>query len=309
MKLVYFGSSYFSARVLDKLLKTEYRPEFIVSTPDKPAGRGLHLKPTPVKELAVRCGLPVFTPESLRREDTVSLLQSLSADLFVVVGYGKIIPAGVLKLPEILPIALHPSLLPEYRGAAPINWVLIRGETVTGVTVFKVEREVDSGDIILQRQVPISEDDNATTLTEKLIEPSADLLAEACYMIENNSYKLIPQDERRCSYAPKLKKEDGLIKWDNDVVALKNFIRGMHGWPGAYTFYRDLMLKITAIEAYEEEVNVTPGAVVKIGKEGIDVAARGGFIRIKRLKPAGKKEMDAASFVNGHHIKEGDVLG
>jgi len=306
MKIVYFGSSQFSSKVLEGIVREGIKPVLVVTVPDKPQGRGLKVLPNPVKELSLRLHLEVESISNLNDSDFLGRLKALSCDLFLVVSYGRILSASLLSIPNKLPLALHPSLLPRYRGPAPIQWVLIKGEKETGISIFKVTPKVDSGPIILQKRMSIENKDDYFSLSEKLANLSIPAVCEAIEQIESNTYKLIPQDESKVSYAPKLKKEDGRINWSSSAVTINNLIKGLKGWPGTYTFYRGIRVKILEAEPNSTETNSSPGFIVDLDKEGIYVATLEGVLKIKKLKPEGKKEMSTNSFICGYRPKVGE---
>lgn len=306
MRIVYFGSSDFSKIVLEEFFTRDIFPKLVITNPDKPKGRGLKVTPTPVKSLARKYSLEVMTPKNLEDAEVIKKLKEIDSELFVLVGYGKIIPSPLLKAPKIMPIALHPSLLPLYRGAAPINWAIINGEKETGVTIFKVRDKLDSGHIILQRKIAIEHNDDALIISVKLAKLGAELLFQAFSGIERNSYNLIPQDENRASFAPKLQRKDGKITWNKDAYSIRNLVRGLRGWPEAYTSYHDKIIKILEVDIESTESKEEPSTIVKLDKNGIYVATARGILKIKKLKPQGKKEMDAHAFLCGHHLIVGE---
>ncbi len=306
MKIVYFGSSHFSSRVLEGIVREGIRPVLVVTVPDKPQGRGLRVLPNPVKELSSKLRLKVESASKLDDIDFLGRLRALSCDLFLVVSYGRILPPSLLSIPNRFPLALHPSLLPRYRGPAPIQWVLIKGEKETGVSIFKVTARVDSGPIILQKRVDIKDEDDYFSLSDKLISLSIPAVCEAIERINSATYELIPQDEAEVSYAPKLRKKDGRVNWNSSAVTINNSIRGLKDWPGVYTFYRGLRLKILEAEPNLRDTNYPPGSIVDLDKEGIYVATLEGLLKIKKLKPEGKKEMSTNSFICGYRPKVGE---
>ena len=309
MKFVYFGSSYFSRIVLDSLVKAGEIPSLAVTVPDKPSGRGLKVRATPVKVLAREKGIEVLAPPSLNDKSFIKRLVSVSSEVFVVVSYGRIIPKNVLDAARIIPVAVHPSLLPLYRGAAPINWVIINGESKTGTSIIKVSEKVDAGDIIAQRPLHISGSDDAVTLSDKLARLSASVLLDTLNSIEKGKYTLTPQDESKATFAPKIKKEDGRILWGKDASSIRNLVRGLLPWPEAFTFHKGKIVKILKVEVYDEFIKRKPSVIVKIDKEGIYVAAGRGIVIIKRVKPEGRKEMDAYAFSCGHNMNPGETFG
>lgn len=306
MKLVYFGSSHFSKGVLEDLIEKNILPSAVVTTPDRPQGRGLKISPTPVKEFAQSKSISVFTPSSLRDKELVNTLRALSADFFLVVSYGKIITEELILIPKIMPLALHPSLLPRYRGPAPIQWVLLKGEKETGVTVFKITEKVDCGPILLQKKIIIEDKDDFVSLSKKLMALSVKAVVDVIEMLKTNNYTFFTQDENLASYAPKLKKEDGRIDWSLEAEQIKNLVRATKDWPSAYTFYKKKLIKILDVDVVNKEPSASPSEIVSLDKEGIGVATKKFILRIKRLRPEGKKEMNANSFICGYRVRVGE---
>ena len=305
MKIVYFGSSEFSCIVLEGICRKGFMPSLIVSQPDRPKGRGLKVFPTKVSCFAQDNKIPVIKPSGFD-EKTVGRIRSEGADLFLVADYGKILPASLLSVPKIMSLCVHPSLLPKYRGSAPIDWAIINGEKETGVTIFKINEKVDSGEILLQEKVAIADSDDIFSLISKLADKGACLLIEAIVKIEHNNYSFTPQDENKVIFAPKLTKQDGRIDWNRSAIDIRNLVRATLGWPSAYTYYQDQLLKIVKTEVIEGSSDQVCGSIVKIDKQGISVATGSDVLLIKKVKPQGKKEMDAYSFVCGHKIKLGE---
>ena len=316
MKFVYFGSSQFSCVILDALIRDGKVPSLAVTVPDKPSGRGLKIKSAPVKTMAENAGIEVLSPLSLKDNSFIERLASVSPEIFIAVSYGRIIPKNVLDIASIIPIAVHPSLLPLYRGAAPINWAVINGEKQTGTSVIKISEKVDAGDIIIQKALLIDNSDDAVTLSAKLAELSAEALLEAISYIEEGRYTLTPQDESKATFAPKINKKDGMIIWSKSALSINNMVRGMLPWPEAFTFYKGKLVKILKAESSTRRVETMvgvngakPSVILRIDKEGIYVAAGEGVVIIKRVKPEGKKEMDAYAFSRGYRLKVGEVFG
>lgn len=306
MNIIYFGSSKFSLIILENLCLSGFNPKLILSQPDKPKGRGLKERPTDISLFAKKSNIPVITPQSLKTSEIKEQLSSLSPDLFLIADYGKILPTSLLSVARIAALGVHPSLLPLYRGPAPINWALIKGAKETGVTIFKMAEGLDTGDIILQKKIAISDSDNACTLAEKLAYEGARLLIESLNMLKSGSWTTVSQNETFSSFAPKLQKEDGRIKWQNNATDIRNKIRGMSGWPSAYTFYKGKTIKIVEADALIVATNTEPSTIETIKKDGIYVSTGNGILKIKRLTPEGKREMDAYSFVLGHRLEAGD---
>lgn len=306
MRFVYFGSSQFSKIALEELHLKGYEPVLVVSKPDKPKGRGLRLSSTKVSQFAKNKKIPFIKPSSLKKGEVKGILIQQKADFFIVADYGEIIPKDLLTLPLTFALCIHPSLLPRYRGAAPIEETLINGDKKSGVTIFKINERVDAGEIILQKSFSVSYDDDFFSLRDKLAKEGAVLLVETIRKIANRDYFLKPQDEKLATLAVKLKKGDGKISWESSANDIRNLIRATLGWPSAYTFYQGVMIKILGAEVTGQETSSPPGVIVDTDKEGIHVATGKGVLKIKRLKPQGKGEMDAWSFVCGHRLKTGE---
>ena len=311
MKIVFFGSAHFAVPALEALIKSKYKLVCVVTQPDKKRGRHLHISGTDIKSTAVAAGLKIFQPENIKSKESVDLLKDLDADLFVVVAYGQILSQEVLDIPKIMPINIHASLLPRYRGAAPINWAIINAEKKAGVSIMYVSLKMDSGPVILQKEIKIEDSDTAVTLEEKLRYLGAELLMDALEIIDNRSYRLLEQDEDKVILAPKLKKEDGLIDWDAPAAAIHNQVRGVLPWPGAFTGFRGRLLKIfeTDVLAVFPNHKPVPGEVLKADKHGIIVACGRGFLSLKELQLEAGRRMPAQNFIIGHELQAGEILG
>jgi len=311
MNIVFFGSSNFAVPSLQALAKTKHNISCVLTQPDKEKGRGLHIEGTAIKAAADTLGLKVYQPEKINTIETANFLKSLNVDLFVVASYGQILSQEVLDVPKIFSINLHASLLPKYRGAAPINWAIIKGEKATGVTVMKMERRMDAGPIILQKTIGILNEDTEIGLQDKLSNLAAELLLECLISIEDKNYKLKEQDEAGVSFAPKLKKNDGAIDWHKSAEEINNLIRGCMNWPGAFTYYKGKLLKIYKAKAFESlspSVLQSPGGIVQVSKEGIIVATGGDVLMIKELQIESKRMMRVEEFIAGHKIRAGEVF-
>lgn len=308
MTIVFFGSSKFACTSLEKLINSKHKVEAVVTQPDNPSGRHQKLLPTPIKSLALKYKLPVYQPSNLKSKEFLKNLKDIGADLFVVVAYGKILTKDILEMPKIMPINLHASLLPKYRGAAPINWAIINGEKETGITVMKVTEPLDSGEIILQKKLAIKETDAFLDISDKLSEIGSGALIETIGLIEKGNFRLIPQNERESNYAPKMKKTDGLIDWNKTSSQIFSLWRGTLGWPQAYTLFNNKTIKLISM-GVADNLSGRPGQVVDISKNAITVASKDSAISIKELQPESKKIMTASDFIQGHKIKVGDYLG
>lgn len=311
MNIVFFGSSHFAVPSLKALLNSGQRISCVVTQPDKKQGRGLHLGATEVKVAAKEYGLDIYQPERVNTAHTIDLLRKLNPDLFVVIAYGQILSESILGIPRILPINVHASALPQYRGAAPINWAIINADKTTGITVIKMVREMDAGPIIAQKIVDINTDETAITLEDKLSDLAGQLLLTSIKAIENNNYKLRLQDNNSVTFAPKLEKRDGKINWDKPACVIYNLIKGCLPWPGAFTYYNGKLLKI--YEAGVVKVSRCQGAkvsgeVAQVTGEGIVVATGRDNLIIKELQIEGKKIMQVLDFIKGHRICVGERL-
>ena len=305
MKIVFFGSSDFAVPNLEKLLKADYKILGVVTQPDRKKGRHLLLNKTPVKRLAMKHNLFLLQPEKLNDPEFINSLKDLNADIFVVVAYGKILTKEILALPKVFSINIHGSILPKYRGAAPINWAIINGDKTTGVSIIKMNEYMDKGDIILQKTSGIDKNDTAITLSEKLAAIGAEALIEALKLIEDKNFVFTAQNEEKVTYAPKLKKEDGVIDWKKDTRDISNQIKGLVPWPGSFTHYKGKIVKIFEAEALKTEIKgVIPGTIIDISREAICVAAGRDILRVKRLQPESGKEMTVAQFTAGHRIEK-----
>ncbi|MFA4889392.1 MAG: methionyl-tRNA formyltransferase [Candidatus Omnitrophota bacterium] len=309
MNIIFLGSDSFAIPALIAIHEAGYDISCVVTQPDRKKGRGLSLAATPVKSAAAQLGLGAYQPGDINFPEAALFLKGLKPDLSVVVAYGQILSQDVLSIPAVLTINLHASLLPKYRGAAPINWALINQEKTTGVTVIKVEKKMDAGAIITQEEIPISKVDDVVTLEKKLSQIGAKLLTATIKLIESNKYKLIAQDNAKVSLAPKLKRQDGLICWEKPAFTIDNLIKGTLGWPGAFTYYKGKMLKILKAEASNIPGSYRPGEIVKLGAEGIIVATGSGCLMIKELQFEAGKRLAVKEFISGHKISAGDILG
>ncbi len=307
MRIVFMGTPAIAATVLRALVRTGRAPVLVVSQPDRPRGRGLGLAPTPVHDVADELGLPVVQPEKID-DAAFERLRDARPDLIVVVAYGKILRKRVLDLPLHGCVNAHASILPKYRGAAPINWAIIRGESVTGVSIMKLDEGMDTGPVGLVRTVPIAPDDTAATLTDKLAILAAEAMIDAIDGIEAGELTWTAQDHDRADYAPMLEKDDGLIDWTRPCVEIDRLVRGVTPWPGAQTTLAGKRLKVLVAEP-EPGVDGEPHVVLESGPGGIVVACGEGALRIRRLQLEGKKAMDAREFVSGARLGPGDRIG
>ncbi|GAB4227770.1 MAG: methionyl-tRNA formyltransferase [Deltaproteobacteria bacterium] len=281
----------------------------VLCNPDRPAGRGRSVAPPPVKEEAVRRGIPVFQPEKARHPDAVRRIAAEAPDLIVVVAYGHILPKAILDIPRLGCINVHASLLPKYRGAAPINWAVARGETETGITIMRMDEGMDTGPVLHVRKIPIGEEDTAETMFSKLSLLGAEALREALRMLREGTLVETPQDASRATYAPMLKKEHGRIDWNRPAEEVRNLVRGMAPWPSAFTLHAGKTLKILSAGVERDPGEGTvPGEVVSLRRGGIAVACGEGVLRVESVQPEGGRAMDAWAYAQGRRVFPGERL-
>jgi methionyl-tRNA formyltransferase len=298
-----------AAKCLQALIDVKENVVAVITQPDRPKGRGLKVTQSAVKELALTYSIPVHQPEKIKDANAINLVKSIAPDLIVVVAYGKILPKEIIEAPKYGSINVHASLLPKYRGAAPIQWALINGDKVTGITIQKVAEALDSGDIILQEKIDIDDSDNIKTLASKLFDIGSKLLIKAIAMIKSEEIAYIKQDERAATLAPQLEKSTGEIKWDKSAKEIFDLIRGCDPWPVAYTYFNGKMFKIFSSMIGIAEKEHKPGKVVEIAKdEGFIVGCGKGSLLIKEVQIEGSRKMDAWQFMLGHKIICGDIF-
>ena len=310
MKIVFMGTPDFAVPVLEALVAAGHEIVLAVTQPDKAVGRSKAPVPPPVKVCALAHGIPVFQPERIRRPEAMAEMEKIQADLGVVVAFGQILPQALLDLPKHGCFNVHASLLPMYRGASPINHVILAGEKESGVTIMQMDAGIDTGDILLQEAVPLAEDETAETLAEKLSALGARLIVRAIEELEDGTLTRVPQEGETC-YAGMLKKEMGLIDWKKPAEEIGRQVRGLLPWPGTYTFREGKKLIIGAVKAEKQEVppNLAAGAVLRADKSGLLVQTGEGALRILQIQPEGKKMMDAKAFLNGSRVSEGELWG
>jgi methionyl-tRNA formyltransferase len=310
MRIVYFGSPGAALPSLERLLEVGHSIELVITQPDKPAGRGKEPTPPPVKEAARRHGLPILQPEKIRKDAGVlAAVGRIAPDIIVVVAYGQIIPSAIIDFPRQKSVNVHFSLLPRYRGAAPVQWAILSGEEKTGVTIFELNERMDEGDILSQLETNIGPRENARELEERLSRLGADLLVKTLEKIDKLPH--LPQDHTRATLAPRLYKEQARIDWGKDAVSIDRMVRAFSSWPGAFTFFRGQRIIIhagspLAVSASPPE----PGRIVEVRREGPVVGCGGGSAYlIERLQRENRREMAAADFLRGTKIETGDCLG
>lgn len=309
MKIVFMGTPEFARVPLVTLLSSRHKVLAVVTGADKQVGRGRRLLPTPVKQEAEKHGLTVFSPSSLKSEDLYRSLAALQADLYVVVAF-RILPERLFALPRLGSINIHGSLLPKYRGAAPINWALINGESKTGLSAFFLKREVDTGDVILQERTKIDPEDTFDSLYARLANMAGPFLLEALDLIESGSFRPISQDDRLASNAPKITPFNATIDFGFPADKVRNFVRGLSSRPGAYTTFRGKRVKVLKCSVADSagNVNARPGTVLPERRRLLVQCARSA-VELVRVVPEGKSEMDGISFINGFRLQPGEVFG
>jgi methionyl-tRNA formyltransferase len=310
MNIVFFGTAEFAIPSLKALIDSPHKVVAVVTQPDRARWRSLKVSPPVTKVFATTHGIPVYQPENASSPDSITYLKGLAADLFVVIAFGQILKKDVLAIPRHYAINLHGSLLPKYRGAAPTNWAIINGDSVSGVTIIKMNERLDEGDIILKREINIDPEDTNITLSEELSEIGAKALLEAVDLIEKGKAICTKQDDAQVTFAPKLKKEDGLIDWRQSAAIIHNKVKGLIPWPGAYVYLGGKALKILNTETCDCPTNAAEAGEVLdvVTGKGIIVKAGLGAIIIKYLQLEGKKVLDADAFVRGHRILKGDTF-
>ena len=308
MRIIFMGTPEFAVASLDILIQNNYNVVAVVTVPDKPAGRGQQIQQSAVKKYAIEKGLTVLQPEKLKDEQFIKELTALKADLQIVVAF-RMLPEIVWNMPPLGTYNLHGSLLPKYRGAAPINWAIINGETESGVTTFKLKHEIDTGNMLFQQSTPIHPTTTAGELHDSLMHIGAELILKTVKAIESNNYVLKPQNDSEIIHAPKLYKETCKINWDNAAEKINNLIRGLSPYPTAFTEYIDKKNQVIGVKIYKAEVEITEhklpvGTIVSDLKKSLKVACSNGFISIIELQMAGKKRMLVDEFLRGFKIDD-----
>jgi methionyl-tRNA formyltransferase len=311
MKLVFCGTPMFAVPCLERVVNAGHEVTLVVTQPDRPQGRGMTLTPPPVKQFAIKLGLPVIQPERIKtNQEFRDQISAQQADAIIVVGYGRIIPSWMLQLPQHGNINVHGSLLPKYRGAAPIQWAIARGETVTGVTTMRIDEGLDTGDMLMQREMDILPDDTAVTLAPRMAAIGAELLVETLAAIKKGNIRPVPQDNSQATLAPILKKEDGQIDFSLAAKEVHDRLRGFQPWPGAFTHYRGKTVKIVTAEPASANLEVAPGELYLHGSDQLMVGCAGGtLLALLQIQPEGKKAMAARDFISGYRPASGEKLG
>ena len=310
MKIVFMGTPEYAAASLEAVIQSGREVTLVVTQPDKPKGRSGELIPSPVKQCAIKHGIPVFQPERIKRAEAVEQLKQYEADLFVVAAFGQILSQEILDMPRHGSINVHASLLPKYRGASPIQRVLLDGEKKTGITIMQMDAGIDTGDILYQRELEIAPDDNFETLHDKLAVLGGEALAEALDLLEEGKLVRAKQDDSQSCYAPLITKEMGRLDFTKDAVSLDRQIRAMTPWPSAFTKWNGKQMKIwKASPVGDFGRNAAAGEVTEVAKDSFNVATGDGELCVEELQLEGKKRMSSHDFLLGIKLKPGDRLG
>ena len=311
MKIVYMGTPDFAVAPLEAILKAGHEVMAVVTQPDRQKGRGREVQYSPVKECALSYGIPVLQPLKIKEKDAVEELRKYPADIFVVAAFGQLLSEEILNMPRLGCINIHASLLPAYRGAAPIQWCVINGEEKTGVTIMQMAKGMDTGDILLQKEVVLDEKETGGSLFDRLMETGAELIVEVLPKIEAGELTPVVQKEELATYAGKITKDMGNIDFAKSAVTIERLIRGLNPWPSAFTHYKGKILKIWEADVVSECANAenpVPGTVIAMDKESFTLATGEGALRIRSLQPEGKKRMSCAEFMRGYEVKVGEAL-
>jgi methionyl-tRNA formyltransferase len=307
-RIVFFGTPSFALPSLETLIQGSDKVVAVVTQPDREKGRGRKVIASPVKELALRKGLSILQPEKVKEVSFQEKLKGFGADLFVVAAYGQILPKTVLDLPKCGAMNIHASLLPKYRGSAPIAWTILNGEKKTGITTMLMDEGMDTGDILLQSEIPIHEDETTETLHDRLASLGAQLLSETLEKMKKGEIHPTPQDHSKATYAPMLKKEDGEIDWTKGAEEIDRQVRAFHPWPGAYTEWQGQILKIYKGEVRKGKAAGKAGTVLWVGTDFIEIETEKDSYLLKEVQLEGKRRMSMRDFLSGHPISVGEVL-
>lgn len=297
-RILFMGTSDFAVPALQALHSAGYSIPLVVTQPDRPAGRGLELKPSPVKKKAVELGIEVFQPEKIKAPEAVEAIRKTQPDVTAVAAYGQILPSAVLQIPKTACLNIHGSILPKYRGAAPIHYAVMAGEKETGVTIMYMNEKMDEGDMLLVKKTPIDPKETTGEVHDRLAQLGAEGLLEALKLLEQGKAPRLSQDHSKATYAPSLKRDQCKLQWPKTAAEVANQVRGLSPWPGAETSWKGLELKVHKASVVERKGN--PGEVLEVSKEGVLVGAGIGAVRLIEIQPPGKKKMNAYDFTLGH---------
>lgn len=311
MRLVFLGTPEFAVPTLERIVETGHEVLTVVTQPDRPKGRRQQTANPPVKRAALRLGLRIYQPERVRRPESVEYLRALAPEIMVVVGYGQIIPQTIIDIAPRGIVNVHASLLPKYRGAAPIQWAIVTGESATGVTTMQIDAGLDTGEMLLKAQIEIGPEENALELSERLAAMGANLLVETLDRLAVGDLIGVKQDSAQATYAPILKREDGWIDWSQPAQGIHNRVRGLEPWPGAYTQFRGETLHIWKSKLWGQDfypaAGLLPGAIASV--KPLVVTCGTGALELLKVQLAGRKRIFATDFANGQRLNENEILG
>lgn len=309
MRAIFMGTPDFAVSTLERVVEAGHEVIAVYSQPDKPKGRGKAMQPTPVKEKALELGIPVYQPARVKEEAVIEEIRALNPEVIIVVAFGQILPKAILDIPKYGCVNVHGSLLPKYRGAAPIQWSIIDGEEETGVTTMLMDVGCDTGDMLMKAKTPISSEDTGGSLFDRLAGMGADLLVETLVKLEEGSIVPEKQDDSLANYAKMLSKSTGHIDFTKTAVEIERLIRGLNPWPSAYTSLDGKTLKIWKASVKESEKKAEPGQVVNVTKDSIEIQTGEGILSLEELQLEGKKRMTADAFLRGYSLEQGTILG
>ncbi|MFK5914612.1 MAG: methionyl-tRNA formyltransferase [Woeseiaceae bacterium] len=300
LRIIFAGTPEFAANALSALVASDHEIVAVYTQPDRPAGRGRKLRASPVKEVALENDIPVLQPENLKETDTQDTLRAFNADVMVVAAYGLILPQIILDIPRLGCLNIHASLLPRWRGAAPIQRAIAAGDKESGITIMQMNAGLDTGDILQLFPCPIQDKDNGGDLHDRLAEIGANAILETLHHLEKKSLNPTAQDDSLANYAHKLNKKEAIINWQSSAIEIERLIRAFNPWPVAFTYLNDKTLRIWQADVLTENSELEAGTVISCDKKGIDISCGEGVLRLLKLQPSGSKAMDVASFMNGH---------
>ena len=300
LRIIFAGTPDFAASALSALIESDHEIVAVYTQPDRPAGRGRKLRASPVKELALENDIPVLQPENLKETETQDVLRTFNADVMVVAAYGLILPQVVLDIPRLGCLNIHASLLPRWRGAAPIQRAIAAGDKESGITIMQMNAGLDTGDILQLFACPITAEDSGGDLHDRLATIGANAIVKVLHDLDGDKLKPTVQDDSLATYAHKLDKKEALINWQNSAAEIERLIRAFNPWPVAFTYINDKTLRIWQAQALTENSELEAGTIIACDKKGIDISCGEGRLRLLKLQPSGSKAMDVASFMNGH---------
>lgn len=309
MRVIFMGTPDFAVYTLEEIIKAGHEVALVVTQPDKPKGRGKAMQCSPVKEAALAHGIEVFQPKKIREAEHIEYLRSFEPEIMVVAAFGQILPKEILDMPKYRCINVHASLLPKYRGAAPIQWAVINGEEYSGVTIMQMDIGIDTGDIITQRKVRLAEDETGGSLFDRLAQVGGELCVETMQLIEEGKAVWTPQEESLSTHTKMIDKSFGNISWSQSAVQIERLIRGLNPWPSAFTKIDGKTFKIWQAQVIEKNTDQQPGTIVKADKHSLWVQTGEGVLNLLEVQLEGKKRMDVEAFLRGYSIQEGSHFG